>query len=100
METRFSQYATKQDHQQLLHQLFDHTRQDQTERIVVATKSLEASRDEFAKKLHEETLAIAKAVAPRGAKCRDYWPTPRVHLEKFSGEGYRRKFSASTTFRD
>lgn len=56
--------------------------------------------DEFAKKLHEETLAIAKAVAPRGAKCRDYWPTPRVHLDKFSGEGYRRKFSASTTFRD
>ena len=57
--------------------------------------------DDFAKKLHEETLAIAHSVAPRGARCRDYWPTARVPSTRFSGEGYRRNFAeAYTTFRD
>lgn len=54
--------------------------------------------DEFAKKLHDETLAIALSVAPRGARSRDYWPAmAREQSVRHRGEGYRRKFAETFT---
>ena len=49
--------------------------------------------DGFADKLHSETLAIAKTVAPPAAPCRDYWPTERDLSRRYVGEGYRRTYS-------
>ena len=33
--------------------------------------------DSFSKRLHDETLVVAREVAPPGTRCRDYWITER-----------------------
>ena len=56
--------------------------------------------DAFSKRLHDETLAIARSVAPDGVVCRDYWVTERTGStrrtsQKHKGEGYFRTYSAN-----
>lgn len=64
--------------------------------------------DSFSKRLHEETLVVAREVAPAGTRCRDYWITDRImkkggskRRRKRSGEGYFKNISEKLlTFKD
>jgi hypothetical protein len=59
--------------------------------------------DSFSKRLHDETLVVAREVAPPGTRCRDYWITERKGLaarngskrkkKKRTGEGYFKQVS-------
>ena len=58
--------------------------------------------DSFSKRLHDETLVVAREVAPPGTRCRDYWITERKFAarngskrkkKKRTGEGYFKQVS-------
>ena len=59
--------------------------------------------DSFSKRLHDETLVVAREVAPPGTRCRDYWITERKGFaarnaskrkkKKRTGEGYFKQVS-------
>ena len=58
--------------------------------------------DSFSKRLHDETLVVAREVAPPGTRCRDYWITERKFAardgskrkkKKRRGEGYFKQVS-------
>ena len=58
--------------------------------------------DSFSKRLHDETLVVAREVAPPGTRCRDYWITERKFVarngskrkkKKRTGEGYFKQVS-------
>ena len=59
--------------------------------------------DSFSKRLHDETLVVAREVAPPNTRCRDYWITERKGFaarngskrkkKKRTGEGYFKQVS-------
>ena len=75
----------------------------QDERAVnLISPQVDHDLDSFSKRLHDETLVVAREVAPPGTRCRDYWITERKFVarngskrkkKKRTGEGYFKQVS-------
>ena len=75
----------------------------QDERAVnLISPQVDHDLDSFSKRLHDETLVVAREVAPPGTRCRDYWITERKFAardgskrkkKKRTGEGYFKQVS-------
>ena len=75
----------------------------QDERAVnLISPQVDHDLDSFSKRLHDETLVVAREVAPPGTRCRDYWLTERKFAardgskrkkKKRTGEGYFKQVS-------
>ena len=75
----------------------------QDERAVnLISPQVDHDLDSFSKRLHDETLVVAREVAPPNTRCRDYWITERKFAarngskrkkKKRTGEGYFKQVS-------